>query len=1038
MGVVFKARHVSSDRIVAVKMLLLGGFAGSTELERFSQEYRVLAKLNHPQIVHVYDVGLVNEQPYFTMEYLHGGSMEKHLAGHPQEVEYSARTVAKLADAIHAAHQEGIIHRDLKPSNVFLTLSGEPKVGDFGLARLASSQRELTMTGVTLGTFGYMSPEQASGRVREIGPQTDVFSLGVILFEMLTGRPPFLGITSASTLQQVLTLDPVAPSLLNPKVPRDLETICLKCLDKEPRRRYSSAELLSDRLKMFLDGKPIPDRPITNVERLGRWCKRNPSLATAAGSSLALLLALAIVSTSFLIKQRRISNALFLSLQETTRQQILSNWDYGQELCESGKIGHGLMVMAKALDSVPREERRLRESLSMSIEGWHRQCHTLSRVYGHPQSVLSVVTIPQSDIFLTGCADGVIRKWKIASGEPEKLAHQDTPARAMAISKTGLEFAASDGCFVRLRSVLNGAIIATLDGHSAEVNSIAFCSQGTHLLSGANDGTARLWNLSTSKCEVLKLQGPVHAVGFTPDGTQFFVGGGSDERGELRIYSTNMKEGDEPLFTSSHKKTVTSASIDPLGKTLLVGDADWNAVFIDMERSKQIASTDFTNGIVSSVGLSSNGEMAILGAIDSNVAMLWDVKSLRSHWQLQQDGGIALTAENFPAPQWPSFPHPGAITFVSFLDVGGDDLSILTGCKDGFVRLWRRSLGPAGKRIIHDGRVKISGQKKVTYAVAISPSNKIALTGGSNGKIKFWDVHFGAQLGSEIDCKSPVKSAEFTANGIEVLTATSDNQLRLWDVETRAEKSTIASFATKLTGQSFCRQTETACVGFVGCAEIWDIRKPKRIGQPLSHNPENSESDVMTAISKDGEQFLTLGQDGVAKIWLSSGELISSLKHDNAVRYGAFTPDSSYAITASDDQSVRIWDAKSGAHISTLVHSSEVFSVESLSDDYIITGSRTGAQLWDRVIAKRIGPECRTGDEILSIATSTDGKLAIMGDWNGRGMIWRLPQPGFRDQTNVLEWIQIEVGMKLDRSNGRQVLSGNEWLELKNASRPTP
>src|SRR5580700_9500677 len=287
MGVVYKARHLRLHRPVAVKMLLAGPFARPQELERFMREARAAAGLNHPNIVQVYEVGNAEGRPYFTMELVEGGSLAQKLAGVPQPVRQAAALTATLAETVQVVHERGIIHRDLKPANVLLSDKGIPKIADFGLARRIEEEAGPTQSGVPLGTPSYMAPEQAAGKTNAIGPAVDIYALGAILYELLTGRPPFRGESGAETVQQVLLRDPVPPSRLNPRVPRDLETICLKGLRKEPERRYASATALSSDLTRFLEGRPIQARPLSPVARLGRWCRRNPTSAALLATALA-------------------------------------------------------------------------------------------------------------------------------------------------------------------------------------------------------------------------------------------------------------------------------------------------------------------------------------------------------------------------------------------------------------------------------------------------------------------------------------------------------------------------------------------------------------------------------------------------------------------------------------------------------------------------------------------------------------------------------------------------------------------------------
>jgi tetratricopeptide (TPR) repeat protein len=286
MGVVYRAWQLRLNRAVALKMLLAGPYARPEELERFLREAQAVAGLRHPNIVQVHDVGDVDGRPYFTMELVEGGNLADQIRGVPQPAHQAAALVATLAEASHAAHQSGIVHRDLKPSNILLTRDGTPKVADFGLARRLEGDGGPTLSGIALGTPSYMAPEQARGDKKAIGPATDVYALGAILFELLTGRPPFRADSASATLQQVLTDEPVPPARLNTQVPRDLNTICLKCLSKEPPRRYASAAALAEDLRRFLRGETIAARPAGRLERLTRWARRQPAAAVLLAGTL--------------------------------------------------------------------------------------------------------------------------------------------------------------------------------------------------------------------------------------------------------------------------------------------------------------------------------------------------------------------------------------------------------------------------------------------------------------------------------------------------------------------------------------------------------------------------------------------------------------------------------------------------------------------------------------------------------------------------------------------------------------------------------
>jgi serine/threonine protein kinase len=300
MGVVYKARQTSLNRIVALKMILAGSHAGQEAIARFLREAETIARLKHPHVVQVHEFGSHESKPFFSLEYLEGGSLADKLRGEPQPPMQAAQTADVLARAVEAAHAQGIVHRDLKPANVLLTTDGIPKLTDFGLAKQGDSG--MTATGQVLGTPSYMAPEQAEGKTRVVGPAADIYALGAILYELLTGRPPFRGTSAWDTLQMVVGTEPVALRQLQPKVPRDLETICLKCLHKDPGRRYGSALALAEDLHRFLNDEPIHARPIHVLERMMRWARRSPRVA--ALSAAVVLLGIVLLAGSFLATAR--------------------------------------------------------------------------------------------------------------------------------------------------------------------------------------------------------------------------------------------------------------------------------------------------------------------------------------------------------------------------------------------------------------------------------------------------------------------------------------------------------------------------------------------------------------------------------------------------------------------------------------------------------------------------------------------------------------------------------------------------------------
>jgi hypothetical protein len=360
MGVVYRARHLKLDRTVALKTLLAGAYAGPTERARFQREAEAVAGLSHANIVQIYEVGEHEGRPYFTMELVEGGSLAQKLASGPPAARWAAELVASLAEAVSVAHSAGIVHRDLKPANILLTAGGTPKISDFGIARRLQGEGGLTRTGAVVGTPGYMAPEQACGTAGSVGPAADVYGLGAVLYELLTGRPPFRAGTDLETLRQVLAEEPVPPSRLNSRAPRDLETVCLKCLRKEPHRRYPSAAALAADLRRYLLGQVVAARPVGNRERAGKWIRRNPAVASLSAAAVLALVAGTVASLLFALeagRQADIATARAGKLEEQTRVAEENEEKATRILVSSwlNAIGRNQLQLTSTLDPVERD-----------------------------------------------------------------------------------------------------------------------------------------------------------------------------------------------------------------------------------------------------------------------------------------------------------------------------------------------------------------------------------------------------------------------------------------------------------------------------------------------------------------------------------------------------------------------------------------------------------------------------------------------------------------------------------------------------------
>ncbi len=389
MGVVYKALQTKLNRIVALKMVLAGAHAGKDQLARFNLEAQAVAHLQHPNIIQIYEVGEHSGLPYFSLEFIDGGSLSDKTEGKPQEPLEAADMIERLARAMQHAHEHGIVHRDLKPMNVLLMRDGTPKITDFGLAkRLEGESSSQTRSGAILGTPSYMAPEQAMGEIEKIGPLTDVYALGAMLYELVTGRPPFLAATPMDTVIQVTKDEPVPPTQLQPKLPRDVETICLKCLQKEQLKRYTSAGELADDLHRFLQGETILARPVSTPERLWRWCRRNPRTASLSAAVAILLLFSSIVSSAAYLQIRQQKSEIERERNSAVEARNLAqqNAELARQKAEDEKIARDLAD--KSAEAALKAQLEAEENAKVAVDQGSLAINTLYNVVTKVQNQL--------------------------------------------------------------------------------------------------------------------------------------------------------------------------------------------------------------------------------------------------------------------------------------------------------------------------------------------------------------------------------------------------------------------------------------------------------------------------------------------------------------------------------------------------------------------------------------------------------------------------------------------------------------------------
>jgi WD40 repeat protein/serine/threonine protein kinase len=1007
-GIVYLAEDPLLGRLVALKVPRPQALLTPELRQRFLREARAAARLNHPNIVPIFDTGEVGLLCYIVSGYSAGGTLAQWLKARvaPVPVQGAARLVALLADAVQHAHEHGILHRDLKPSNILLEPAAKassnpsedlgllPRLTDFGLARLRDGEPaetslppgegdglvpgngEETPAGALLGTPKYMAPEQAGRRSEAVGAATDVYALGVILYELLTGRTPFEGETSRDTLRQVLADEPLSPCRLRPGVPRDLETVCLKCLHKEPSQRYASALELADDLHRFLKGEPIRARPLGPVGRLWRWCRRQPRLAAASGLAAAAVVAVVGLAIGFALHRSAAAERLRLeqeqteaALRESRLHLTTLAFERGLSLCAQGEVDGGLHWLARSLRDAPAGADDLRHAIRVNLASWSRHLRFPKLSLPHPASVQEVAFSPDGRTILTGCEDQTARLWEAGTGRPIGAPlPQGGELVAAAFSSDGETIltasqVANKGSVrgeTRLWEVATGRPLGPALTHPCRVSAAALSPDGKLVLTGCQDHTARLWETATGRPVGAPLPhpGPVQAVAFSPNGQSILTGCHLPGAPEGQAQLWNAATG-EPLGPPlAHRGGVRAVAFSSDGKMLLTGSMDNAARLWDAVTGKLISPPLMHRALVSAVAFSPDGKTVLTGSHD-RTARLWETGTAK--------------------PQGSALPHQGEVTAVAFCPSGG---AVLTGAKDQSARLWDTAAGRVFRLLFpHEHGVR---------AVAFSPDGKMVVTASLDHSARLWDAASGEPLGAVLRHKHELLTAAFSPDGQTVLTGSMDKTARLWSAPVGNELFRLTGHVGWVVAVAFSPDGQTILTGSLdGSARFWDARTGRYLGRSVRH----PQAIYALAFSPDGQTILTGSHDQTARLWnAATGAPIGlALTHQGPVRAVAFSPDGRTVLTGSADRTARLWDAATGTpRGSPLTHDGPVRSVAFSPDGRtVLTGSadRT-ARLWDAATGTSRGPPLSHSGPVSTVAFSPDGRTVLTGSEDHTARLW--------------------------------------------------
>ena len=1091
MGVVYKARHQKLKRIVALKMLLADRKVEAEDLDRFRAEAEILARLHHPNIVQIYEVGEQSGLPYLALEYVEGPSLAAQLEGTPQSPPDAAELIETLARAVHHAHDHGIVHRDLKPANVLLQgraayrpLSRDdtpdqseqsheallpaasqwltrslahyvPKITDFGLAKRLDEAGQ-TLTGQLLGTPGYMAPEQARGPSHAISPATDVYALGAILYQLLTGRPPFQGITGVDTVMQVLHQDPVSPRRLQPKLPSDLNTICLKCLQKDPRKRYPSAALLADDLRRFLDGRSIHARPVGRLGQSRKWVQRNPGLAGLLIGTILSLLGGTVVSTYFALQSSerahqlerekievgRAREAARHAQLESDQQSANLLLDRGLELAHKGKVVEGLHWMLASLQTAPDAD--FQRLVRIHLATWGGSVPTLSHWLASPPKRLALT--PDGRMLLAaGPADATgeercvtLQFWDMDGfrllGAP--LATPDIDMSCPTFSPDGRTLLAGNGSdqeyqyqpgWARRWDVTNRRLVGGPLPHPSLVDWVAWAKDGRRFATGANRRQVQVWDATTGlpAGPPIPEQSGINDGAFSPDGRFLLLA--TDAGADIIILDESPSRKLRVALPADPGETrLISASFGAEGRSILVGggirETDSFAIWqrFDPETRSLVARPARI--------ACPTGELAVL---DDGRVVVGASRQMSADGQTyaRSDDGLKVwraartlsrSADELRLP--PADESPGKLWLRTAV-VSPDRTRVWTAGGNGEIaQAWDLATGrPVGKPLPDVpawGASRLAqssdGRSIATVLDAKFASELINLT-------QVWEAGTGRPIGPPLAHPNYVLKMCFSPDGRTLACGGHFHSVFLWDVTSGHLVGMPLPQGGIITDIAFAPDGNRLAVAtWSREARLWDLTT-RQLVYPAWPHPEIV---VGTRFSPDGRALLTLCPSA-AYLWDTQTGLRTAVmayppcpENRLVELQGLFSPDGKKILLSSGYGSFRLWSTDTGQALGapTPLLAAEPACFEFSPDGrLIVAGHKQGtAQLWDVATRRPVGAPVAQSRPVIGVGFHPNSQSFWTVASDGTVRTWPVPEPYEGDLERIGKAVELSTGRRLD------------------------